>query len=152
MSDIPPSVIEHLRVALLNEVRTLAETLHSISDDIDAELAQPSPNVEPLQVRFLDLAVTLQTHMRLHARLGCPSERIATWMLTFRDSEERDLAHAILDRYRDQLFTRLTSGELKVIEKEPLLKTLGLLTDFLRVTRIDPDSTIELRRADGSER
>jgi hypothetical protein len=152
MIDLPPSVVEQLRLALLSDVRTIADALNRISDEIDVELAGPSPNLGPLQNRFLDLTVRIETRTRLHARLGFPGEPIATWMLTFSDSEEREIALEVLDRYRGRVFEKLISGEVEMNEKDGLLDSVRLLTDFLCVSHIDPDSAIELRRADGSGR
>ncbi len=150
MSDIPPSEIEQLRLALLDDVRVVAETLHSISDQIENELDEPAPNLLPLHIRFLSLTRTIETRTRLHARLGCPGERIATWMLTFGDSEEWGLALEILAHYRRRLARLLANAPES--EKPPLRKSVQLLADFLHISHIDPESTIAVRRADSSER
>ena len=146
MSDMPPSVVEQLRLALLGDLRTVADELHPISAGIEVELASPSPNLEQLQIRFLELAATIQTRIRLHERIGWPGEPITPTSLSFGDDDEKDLALDILSLYRNQLFARLISGSVEMNEKERLLDGMRLITDFFSVGAIDPQAAIEVRR------
>lgn len=148
---MPPSVVEQLRLALLSDIRTVADALHGIGNGIEAELASPSPNLGSLQSRFLEVATTIQTRTRLHERIGWPGEPITPATLSFNDDEEQDLALEILGRYCDQLFTRLISGKVEVNEKQRLLDGLRLLTDFFCVGAIDPQTAINVRRIAGGQ-
>lgn len=143
---MPPSVVEQLRLALLSDLRTVADELHPINAGIEMELASPSPNLEQLQIRFLKLATTIQIRIRLHERVGWPGEPITPTSLSFGDDDEKDLALDILGLYRSQLFARLISGSVEMNEKERLLDGMRLITDFFSVGAIDPQAAIEVRR------
>lgn len=149
MSDMPPSVAEQLRFALLSDIRTVADALRNVSERIEAELASPSPNLEELQHSFLEIATTIQTRTRLHEKIGWPGEAISSVTLSFGDDDEKDLALEILHRYRDQLFVSLISGGVELNDKRRVLDGLSLLTDFLHVCRVDPQVPISVRRIGG---
>jgi hypothetical protein len=150
MIDMPPSVAEQLRLALLSDLRTVAETLNGISDRVDAELASPSPNLRHLQTRFLELAATLEIRKRLHERIGWPGEPITAATLTLSNWDEKNLALEILAHYHQRLTTQLADANAS--ERPPLIQGLRLLTDFLQVATIEPESTIHLRRLNGGQR
>jgi hypothetical protein len=124
------SVVEQLRLALLSDIRTVADTLGSISDEIDTELSNGRAlNLESIQTRFFGVAITLPARTRLHERLGWPGEPVSAALMLSLDYEERVLALEILFSYR----ARVTDG---VGDEDRDSESSELLKEFFHLCQI----------------
>lgn len=145
MGEMPVEIIEQLRLALLNDLRMVADQLQAFCSQVETALANQPTDLEPLQYSFLDVATKIQVGIRLHERLGWPGEPITHHTRTMRKPDEYDLALETLIRYRLRLVTELLADDLELTSKTRVIDRVQLITGFLRDSGITPSAATQVQ-------
>ncbi len=101
----PPEVLVELRLALLADIRSVAEELLAIIGELESVAVGDEADVAAKRRRCRDVAAAVKTRHELHQVVGWPGQPLAERTIT--GHAQCALAIALLTRHRDTLAARL---------------------------------------------